>query len=484
MKPLFFILCLLAVFYQSRGQAVDTNLVVEINSSGRPDTAPTMGRSTNLLATGAWSEPVSDGHGNRLRGRLLVYEGTHFTNLFERWSTAPVYLEIRDATESNQHPIRIYFDLADGITFQLRDAHGAPAGRLRDGNVRGAVPRPFWAVLPAGGLLRWSANNPLGNPTGRPGEVSILFRAGGSWIIPADDTNDWFLSATLSPPPTNSTPDSSDVWQASLEFPAVRLSAFKEPQTVGTNLILERPGSGRVETVPPRWGDTNLIFEIKPNGLADTESNPTRGTNLVATGPWSEPVSDGHGNNLRARLLAYQGMIGPNQRGRNVWSAAPVYLEIQNVTGTNQHPTRIYFDFMEGLIFELRDANGAPADKVRDLRGYRGGVPPPFWATWPASGLLRLRANAGLALTLPATGLLGLRANGGREGPMADKDDLHLTFFALRHGEWVIPAGDTNAWFLSATLLPPPPTNSTPYDSDVWQGLLAVPTVKLSLVKH
>jgi hypothetical protein len=176
-------------------------------------------------------------------------------------------------------------------------------------------------------------------------------------------------------------------------------------------------------------------------------------------------------------------MIGPNPRGRNVWSAAPVYLEIQNVTGTNQNPARIYFDFMEGLVFELRDANGAPADKVRDLRGYRGGVPPPFWATLPARGVLRLRANAGLALTLPATGLLGLRANGGREGPMADKDDLHLTFFALRHGNWVIPAGDTNDWFLFATLFPPP-TNSTPYNSYVWQGLLAVPTVKLSLVKH
>jgi len=255
MTPRFFILCLVAVFYQSHGQRADTNLIVEITSSGLADTTPEKGRSTNLLATGAWSEPVSDGHGHKLRGRLLVYVGSHLTNRsgHDEWTTAPAYLEIQDMTGTNQNPTLIYFDLLDGLIFELRDANGAPADKLRSGGFRGGVPPPFWATLPGGGLLRLSANKGI-HGGGRDGDVRLIFHAfkTGNWIIPAGDTNAWFLSATLlSPPPTNptpysysnvwqgpppaltrrphdnSTPYKSNVWQGSLEVPAAKLSAVK-----------------------------------------------------------------------------------------------------------------------------------------------------------------------------------------------------------------------------------------------------------------
>ena len=240
-------------------------------------------------------------------------------------------------------------------------------------------------------------------------------------------------------------------------------------QAAETNLIVET-SSGRVTLVAPRRVGSNLIFEINPKAPAYSPSNPVRDINLLATGSWSEPVSDGQGNTLRGRLLVYDGIHLTNASGNSVWSTAPVFLEIQDVTATNPHPTRIYFDFTEGLAFELRDAKGVTADNLPH-HGSRGGIPPPIWATLPAHGLLRLRADA-------AGGILE-----GSDG------ELRLYFLDLKGHQsnvnWTIPAGDTNAWFLSATLLPPPPpTNSIPYNPDVWQGKLEVPAVKLSVVRH
>jgi len=241
-------------------------------------------------------------------------------------------------------------------------------------------------------------------------------------------------------------------------------------QAAETNLIVERTSDGRVSQVAPRRAGTNLIFEINPKAPAYSPSNPVRDINLVAAGSWSEPVPDGQGNRLRGRLLVYEGIHVTNAFGNGVWTTAPVYLEIEDMTAANPHPTRIYFDFTKGLTFELRDAKGATADNLPH-HGSRGGIPPPLWATLPAHGLLRLRADA---------------AGGISEG---SDGELRLYFLDLKSHQsnmnWTIPAGDTNAWFLSAALLPPsPPTNSIPYNPDVWQGTLVFPTVKLSAVKH
>jgi hypothetical protein len=110
----------------------------------------------------------------------------------------------------------------------------------------------------------------------------------------------------------------------------------------------------------------------------------------------------------------------------------------------------------------LRDAQGAPADNLRH-HGLRGGRAPTFWATLPARGSLRLRADAG---------------KGGSQG---NDGELSLLFFSRT---WLIPPADTNGWFLSATLLPPPPPDiSTPYNSNVWQGTLELPPAKISVFK-
>ena len=209
------LLCLLVALYQSRVQAAGTNLIVEIEGYGvsRPvDPGYYSRESTNfLLAAGEWSQPVSDGHDHNLRGRILVY-------LYGQ-SPASVCLEIQDAMETNRNPIRIYCDEWRGIRFQLRDANGAPADKLRliETIIMRPAPPSIWATLPAGGLLRLDPIDNRGYPASRDLEIA-------GWIIPAGDKHPYFLSATLSPPPANSIPYNSDVWRGTLEFPAVKLS--------------------------------------------------------------------------------------------------------------------------------------------------------------------------------------------------------------------------------------------------------------------
>jgi hypothetical protein len=233
----FFILCMLAACYQFHANAAETNLIVEINPKGPAYSPSNPVHDINLLAAGSWSESISDSQGNRLRGRLVVYDGIHQTNALDHdvWTTAPVYLEIQDVTTANQHPTRIYFDLMEGLTFELRDAKGATADNLPHHGFRGGIPRLFWATLPARGLLRLRADAENGISVGSDGELRLYFldvkghQSNMSWTIPVGDTYAWFLSATLLPllPATNSIPYNPDVWQGALEFPAVKLSLVK-----------------------------------------------------------------------------------------------------------------------------------------------------------------------------------------------------------------------------------------------------------------
>ena len=79
------------------------------------------------------------------------------------------------------------------------------------------------------------------NLYGRPYSGSRDLEIRG-WTIPAGDKNSYFLSAEFSSPPTNSTPYNSDVWQGSIEFPAVKLSGsmvkIASPMFVGRISIL------------------------------------------------------------------------------------------------------------------------------------------------------------------------------------------------------------------------------------------------------
>jgi hypothetical protein len=229
MNPRFFIPCLLVALYQLHVQAPETNLNSDTNAINIfRDT----GISTKLVATGEWSKPVSDGHGTKISGRLLVYDGAYLTNEMGKPTlfAAPVFLEIHNEMGTLT---QIYFEWEFHINFELRDVNGKPANVLKQ-NDSGSytIRRPYWASVPANGLLRLRANGNtatqfIGTGHPKPGGLSLFFSPSQDWLIPADDTNNYFLSTTFLAKTTNSSPDNHDVWQAMLEFPAVKLSAVK-----------------------------------------------------------------------------------------------------------------------------------------------------------------------------------------------------------------------------------------------------------------
>ena len=219
--------CLLVMFYQSYSRSADTNLTADADAR---DIFIDTGISTKLLATGEWSKPVSDGQATKISERLLVYDGAYFTNEFGKpsWFAAPVFFEIHNETGLLTE---IYFDWKNDIHFELHDVNGKSADNLKQHGGGSYTPmRSYWVSVTAGGLLRVRANQNIAytelvrTEQPNPGGLS-LFCPGGSWLIPAGDTNAYFLSATLSSQPTNSSPDSHAVWRGKLEFPAVKLGS-------------------------------------------------------------------------------------------------------------------------------------------------------------------------------------------------------------------------------------------------------------------
>ena len=109
--------------------------------------------------------------------------------------------------------------------------------------------------------------------------------------------------------------------------------------------------------------DTNLTADADARSIfVDTGIS----TKLVATGEWSKPVSGGQGTSISGRLLVYDGAYFTNEFGKSSWFAAPVFVEITNEMG---FPTRVFFNWEKDARFELRDANGKPADNLKKRGG-------------------------------------------------------------------------------------------------------------------
>lgn len=171
---------------------------------------------------------------------------------------------------------------------------------------------------------------------------------------------------------------------------------------------------------------------------------------------WSKPVSTGHEQALRARVLIAQGH-SPAHEGP--WPETEVYLEVQNVSGAVGAPTRFYFDPEHGWKCEVRNGNG----KLLSPGGPgSGGGPEACWITLPYDSTIRLRAN-----------MYGYGAGKG--------DGLVLMLFPPQ--SWFIKAGDTNDYFLSGTFTVTTPANFAPKDFEaaraVWSGTLKLPKLKL-----
>jgi len=155
---------------------------------------------TNLLATGAWSEIVKYGRGD-LRGRLLVYDDRPQSAL----NHARVYLELQHVEDFGwDFPVKFYYEVGKTLSFEMRDGlgHSLPSNRFSFSRV---APTPCWVVLPCDATVRLRADESTLGSDKKPDGLEILVWP-GLWVVRADATNDFYLSATLNSNFANSDP--------------------------------------------------------------------------------------------------------------------------------------------------------------------------------------------------------------------------------------------------------------------------------------
>lgn len=182
------------------------------------------GISSHLLAVGGWSavvKPMTYPSG-MLRGRLLAYESTHYTNrLGESWANIPVELELQDLdTNGTIMPVSVSFDYQTSLGCELQDAQGnqAPTCPIE----AESVPAPIWVTIPHDGTVRFRVDRfNVSSRTKLDGTTILL--GTNSWHIPAGDTNTWFLSATFKPDTNHPNPIDYEVWSATIKLPPVKI---------------------------------------------------------------------------------------------------------------------------------------------------------------------------------------------------------------------------------------------------------------------
>lgn len=153
------------------------------------------GRDTNIIVMSEWSKPVSltddQGHDEAIRGRLLIlqgmepaYGGPPTTN------GAMTFVELQNVGIGG---LEVYFAVTN-LHCELSGATGKAVPMPSGGGWGGRGPfLPCWVNLPYNSTIRLFINggtmNPLAvYPSGEPWS---------HWSIPANDTNIYFLSGTL-----------------------------------------------------------------------------------------------------------------------------------------------------------------------------------------------------------------------------------------------------------------------------------------------
>ena len=177
---------------------------------------------TNVIAVGAWSEPVSDSDGHTLRGRLLVYDEQSAPN------HARIYLELQHVFKGAWYnPLEIYFDigLSDDLHFEMRDKFDQPVPQFPV-RIRGPVPSPCWVTLPCDSTVRLRADTYTLGPPSKPDGLGILVR-GGCWLIRPNATNDFFLSGSFTPSTDHPSSLKYHVWRGTLKLPKVKILVEK-----------------------------------------------------------------------------------------------------------------------------------------------------------------------------------------------------------------------------------------------------------------
>jgi hypothetical protein len=176
--------------------------------AGRPDAA--------VVVVGEWSEPVGDGDGHTLRGRLVVCDDRPANAS----NHARVYLELEHG--GSALPMEVYHDIeSTALNLELRDGHDQLAPRKLVAVRRPSLP-PCWVTLPCDSTVRLRSDLYAVSLTPKPDGL-LLMLGSGTWVIPTNAAGEFYLSGTFTPPADHPSALKYHIWQGTLKLPKVKI---------------------------------------------------------------------------------------------------------------------------------------------------------------------------------------------------------------------------------------------------------------------
>jgi hypothetical protein len=174
------------------------------------------------IATSDWSESVYC-HDRSIRVRVLIQEGR------SRAYAGPgaevlVYIEIENTTAAWGEPLRVYFDPAQGLNFELHDADERPVPPSPTAGSGGDV-AACWITIPYDGRVRLRANpGGWGRSQDAPLVLPLRPMQGQFWRLSPDQ--DYYLTGSLKiSPPTDDDFAHRDDWRGELTFSKMKIAA-------------------------------------------------------------------------------------------------------------------------------------------------------------------------------------------------------------------------------------------------------------------
>jgi hypothetical protein len=178
----------------------------------------------SVIAISDWSKAVPGTgvgreYGGSLQGRLLIFEG--YSPGYEgKVPETLVYLELRNVSVGG--PLDIYYDFQNGLRADVKDINGKPPPVVGTGG-SGGFPSASWVTLPYNSVVRLNASwGGYGMSKEKGLQIPLFYPI----ILLADNTNEYFLSCTLTATaPTNYVcPPDHHIWTGKLALPAVKVS--------------------------------------------------------------------------------------------------------------------------------------------------------------------------------------------------------------------------------------------------------------------
>jgi hypothetical protein len=209
-------------------------------------------------------------------------------------------------------------------------------------------------------------------------------------------------------------------------------------------LILVALATGIAKPADPT--DSTRSGSVPPRSAID--SDKVTSPDPVATGDWSASV-DG----LRARLLVR--FAGTKESGREVL----LYLDLQNHSAAITPISLFYSDDNNcSTTWSLTDRKGTPVAKTPIA--VRRPTMPPYWIVVPFDSTLRLRASNGSSVSRTEKGSTSL--------------------LLPPNAFWSFPKSSQEEYFLSCSFEAKSPPEESGH-SNIWQGKLTIPKVKIPL---